>query len=102
MARDRKDLHKILVKILGSNNVYFNPPDNVRMSYPAIVYNLDDIDNQHADNNVYCQRKTYNVTVIDSNPDSKISEEISLLPIASFDRNFRADGLNHFSYLITY
>ena len=38
--RDRLDLHECLCKILNSNNVYFQPPENVRMNYPAIVYSL--------------------------------------------------------------
>ena len=36
MTRD--DLHQVLVRILGSNNVYYHPPVNLKISYPAIVY----------------------------------------------------------------
>ena len=38
----RLDLQKLLVELLGSDNVYFQPPPSVQMNYPAIVYKLDD------------------------------------------------------------
>ena len=34
----RNDLQKLLVEVLGSKNVYFQPPESVKMKYPAIVY----------------------------------------------------------------
>ena len=42
--RNRLDLQKIFEDILGSKNVYFQPPESLKMKYPAIRYSLDDID----------------------------------------------------------
>ena len=39
----RLELHEILCTILGSRNVYFQPPESIKMNYPAIVYGLDDM-----------------------------------------------------------
>lgn len=48
--RTREDLQKKLVEIIGNNNVYFQPPSNVQMKYPAIRYQLDSIELRRADN----------------------------------------------------
>ena len=56
----------------GSENVYYQPPANLRMKYPCITYELDKIRNRDADNSVYRQTVHYTVTVIDTKPDSEI------------------------------
>ena len=65
----RLDLQTFLEELLESKNVYFQPPESVKMKYPAIVYTLDDIENVHADNRVYSSHRHYSVTVIDYDPD---------------------------------
>lgn len=91
----RLDLHALLISILGSNNVYFQPPPNVQMIYPCIVYRRDDIDTDFADNVPYSKRKRYQVTVIDRDPDSEIPDKVLDLPTCIFDRFYTADNLNH-------
>lgn len=99
---DRLDLHEELCKILGSRNVYFQPPVSVSMKYPAIVYERDNIRNSHADDGVYKQSPVYSVTVIDFDPDSEIVEKISKLPKCSFSRHFTSDNLNHDVFTLYY
>jgi hypothetical protein len=91
----RLELQSLLVDLLGSNNVYFQPPPTVSMQYPCIVYNRDSIDTKFADNKPYQNRKRYQVTVIDSNPDSDIHDKVAELPLCSYERFFTADNLNH-------
>lgn len=91
----RLSLHEILVDILGSHNVYFQPPANVAMKYPAIVYERDKMDTVHADNVPYRSINGYQVTVIDQDPDSPVPGKIAQLPSSSFSRRFAADDLNH-------
>ena len=98
----RVELHELLCAVLGSRNVYYQPPENVRMKYPAIVYSRNDIQNTFADNDVYMQSHTYIVTVIDENPDSDIVHRVSLLPMCEFDRHYAADNLNHDVFTICY
>lgn len=100
--RDRNGLHKILCEALGSKNVYFQPPESVKMNYPAIVYSRNDIENDHANNQVYIQSVAYQVIVIDKDPDSKIVERVSQLPNCMYDRHYKADNLNHDSFTIYY
>ena len=98
----RLELQTLLEMILGSRNVYYQPPASVMMRYPAIVYSRYDIENVHANNNVYAQHTAYSVTVIDKNPDSEFLKKISVLPLCSFDRHYVADNLNHDVFTLYY
>lgn len=100
--RNRVDLQYLLEGILGSKNVYFQPPASLVMKYPAIVYSRSDIENFHADNGVYAQTVAYQVTVIDKNPDSEYVKKISMLPLCIYDRHYTSDNLNHDVFTIYY
>lgn len=91
----RLDLQTLLETLLGSENVYFQPPPNVTMSYPCIVYNRSNIRSTHGDNLPYKLDHQYTITVIDANPDSLIPGKVALLPQCSYDRGFKSDNLNH-------
>ena len=98
--RDRLDLHECLCKILNSNNVYFQPPENVRMNYPAIVYSLGTINKLYANDDAYKFLTAYTVVLIDKNPDTEFLVPILTLPYCSFDRFYRADNLNHWVFTL--
>lgn len=98
----RLKLQTELETILGSRNVYFQPPESIRMIYPAIVYSRARIDNRHANDFVYKQDDAYEVIVIDRNPDSEIVRKISKLPKCRFDRHYKADNLNHDVFTLYY
>lgn len=91
----RLELHAMLEEILGSSNVYFQPPASINMRYPAIVYSRSNIVNKHANSEIYMQNKSYEVTVIDEDPDSEIVDRLSRVPYCQFDRHFVSDNLNH-------
>ena len=91
----RLDLQELLVEILGSSHVYFQPPPTVSMQYPAIVYKRSGFEYVHADNKPYNIRTKYQVTVIDKDPDSSIVDKVKALPLCSYDRSYSADDLNH-------
>lgn len=91
----RLDLQELLVELLGSPNVYFQPPETVNLQYPCIVYHRDFVDTDHADNLPYKHVKRYSITVIDQDPDSDIPDKVGELPSCSYDRFFTADNLNH-------
>ena len=92
---DRVELQTLLEGIVGSENVYFQPPSSIQMSYPCIVYDRSRILADHAGNNPYSLKNMYTITVMDRDPDSYIPHEISKLSGASFDRHFKVDNLNH-------
>lgn len=98
----RLNLQTELEKILGSRNVYFQPPASVQMKYPAIRYSLQNIENRHADNLSYKQAKAYELILIDPDPDSEYVDKILQLPYCRFDRFYPADNLNHYVFTIYY
>lgn len=91
----RLELHEILVKILGSNQVYFQPPETVKMKYPCIVYERGSGDTIFADDIPYRFTQRYQITVMDRDPDSKIPEKVADLPMCTYDRHYNIDNLNH-------
>ena len=91
----RLELHEKFKEILGSTNVYFQPP--TRMSYPCIKYSLAGIDTKRANNAIYKSINRYEVIVIDYDPDSTIHTKIlESFRMCSFDRAYSANNLNHF------
>ena len=98
----RRNLQTELETILGSRNVYYQPPESVKMKYPAIVYSRKNIDNIFADDTVYTQNHAYELTVIDPNPDSEIVMKVSRLPACTFDRRYTADNLTHDVFRLYY
>lgn len=100
--KSRLELQTMLEELLGSRNVYFQPPESIKMKYPAIVYSRSDIDNDSADNSVYKQSHYYQLIVIDEDPDSEIVEKVSKLPRCRFDRHYTADNLNHDTFTLFY
>lgn len=102
MSKPRVDLQHLLEDIAGKKHVYFQPPDNLNLNYPAIVYGLLTTNNSHADNSVYAQKNAYQITVIDHDPDSEISKRVSKLPTCRMIRAFSSDRLNHFVYALNY
>ena len=104
----RLELHEILCGIVnitepdGNRHVYFQPPESVKIKYPAIIYSRNDIDNRFANNDVYKQTYNYQVTVIDRDPDSEIVDKVSKLPTCRFNRHFVSDNLNHDVFILYY
>ena len=98
--RSRLELHEELKKILGSSNLYFQPPETSKMIYPCIVYELSRIRTMHANDKSYLHTKRYTVTVIDPDPDSTIHEKLLEFPYSSFDRFYTYDNLNHWVYTL--
>jgi len=98
----RLQLHELLKSLLGSGNVYFQAPGKQKMEYPAIRYERDSSDVDHADNSPYRKTKRYQVTVITHDPDSGIPDAIEDLPMCRFDRFYATDNLNHFVFQIFY
>lgn len=99
---NRQNLHNLLVSILGSANVYFQPPPTVTMKYPCIVYEWSSNATKFADDNPYSHTRKYTVTAIDTNPDSAIPDKLSALPMSSFDRPFTTNNLRHYVFTIYY
>ena len=99
---DRLDLHETLCGVLGSRNVYFDPPESVKMQYDAIRYSRSKIDTNYANNSAYLQNKRYEVIVMYRDPDSDLPDKIARLPLCAHDRHYVADNLHHDVFTLYY
>lgn len=92
----RKKLHAIFERILGSKNVYFQPPENLKLKYPCIVYTLNSPRVLFADDIIFLKRRRYEVTYINSDPVSPVTDRIhEELMYCHFDRRFVSDNMYH-------
>lgn len=98
---DRLELQTVFETILRSENVYFQPPVSTSMKYPAIRYELKNIGGKRANNHRYTNETVYQVILIDKNPESQFVQSLLELPYCKFDRAYKAENLNHFSFTIT-
>lgn len=94
----RLQLHQLLETFV--DNVYFQPPVNVQLQYPCIIYKRDFADTKFADDKPYSHTLRYMVTVIDSNPDSEIPNKVASMRMSLFNRFYTADSLNHDVYSV--
>lgn len=103
---DRLILDETLATVLnltasdGDRHTYFNPPPSVQMKYPAIKYSLKSMNTNFANNGIYRNKPSFEVTLIDYNPDSEYVEKILQIPYCRFDRFYVADNLNHWTFTI--
>jgi hypothetical protein len=89
-------LQALLEGVLGSDHVYFQPPSNVQMQYPCIVYQRDSARTEFAGNKPYNYTQRYQLTHISRDPASEETlAKIAALPMTSYGRFFVADDLNH-------
>lgn len=92
---NRLDLQTKFEEILGSRNVYFDPPESVKMQYDAIRYSRNRINNTFANDSVYKQDDSYEVIAIYRHPDSDLPKKISKLPRCSHNRHYVSNNLHH-------
>lgn len=96
----RLDLDQYLRTLTG--HVYFQPPRNIQMSYPCIVYKLETPKVFHANNRPYVKKNRYSITYIDKNPESSVPGILEDLPLCSHDQNYVSDNLYHNVFTLYY
>lgn len=100
MAKSRLELQKILSSISGVKKCYYNPPTGTKLVYPCIMYHLSGNAAEYADDISYKNARRYSVTVVTTDPDSEIPNELLLLPYCTLDRSFINDNLTHFVFTL--
>ncbi len=96
----RLAFHEELCNALELQNVYFQPPTNVRLEYPCVVYSRRDMPKWYADNLGYISSLVYDVTLIYKNPDSELPGKLIQMPKAYFDRHFVNENLYHDNFVV--
>ena len=59
----RLELQSKLEEMLGCRHVYFQPPESVKMEYPAIVYSRSSVKKVSANNTGYLLMNKYSVVM---------------------------------------
>jgi hypothetical protein len=93
--KTRDSLQEVLEEILGSEFVYFQPPTNIKMSYPCIVYSRSTGRTRFADNSPWRYTTRYRIQLISKNPDNEAFDKLKDLEMCSYDRHYTADNLHH-------
>lgn len=91
----RLQLQSKLEELLGSKNVYYQPPESVKISYPAIIYSKNRINTTKADDSNYLKKNQYEIIVISRLPDNPVIDELLDIPYCSYDHHYVSDNLNH-------
>ena len=100
---NRLEFHEKLCTMLGSRNVYFQPPETVKLSYPCIVYSRNDDYVRHADNTGYMAVDCYRVQIIAKDPAFELFETFtSKWQYVRQEPPFTADNMNHHNYTVYY
>lgn len=87
-------LHALLLTI--APKAYFQPPSNVKLEYPCIIYRKSGIDTIKANNKNYSMQSVYQLTVIDRDPASLIPEHIlETFTMCNVDTTATTDNLHH-------
>ena len=102
MSKDKRiEFHNILKSIIGSDNVYYQPPS--KLIYPCIIYDKNDHLVQYGNDKKYINRTQYTITLIGKVTDNdKIIDKIMDLDYCTFDRRYISDNLYHDVFTIYY
>lgn len=98
MARTRAQLDSILRTILGTTNVYFDPPESFKLKYPCIIYRLAAHQERRAENEPYIKMRLYGLTYITRDADDPMVDTLEDLKYCHLNRPYTADGLFHYAY----
>ena len=99
----RLELHEELCAVLGSRNVYFQPPESVKMKYDAIRYQLGGKDIKRANGIIYQSTNQYDGVIIARDPDTTIPDALlAHFRMCSLGRPYVSDNLNHYPFTLYY
>ena len=96
-SQRREVLQNALISIIGNKaKVHYEPPENVKLDYPCILFFRDRIIVEKADNKSYITKTRYKITYIDNDPDSEnIDKILSSIRGVTYGDHYVADGLHH-------
>lgn len=91
----RQQLQAALETAFGTN-VYFQPPSNLSLSYPCIVYSRVRAEKRPADNRPYMRYDRYSVVYISKTFAEEVPDTMfDTFECVTHDRDYKTDGLYH-------
>lgn len=99
----RVELQYKLEALLGSENVYFQPPETMKFNYPCVVYELAAKNVPRANDDVYQIHNRYTVTFIGLSADSDLLDRtLHEFQHCTFDKRFISANMYHDVFTIYY
>lgn len=84
-------------------NVYFQPPSDIKMNYPCIVYSKNGSRTFYGNDKRYFKKQQYQIMLIERNPDSPLADEIEKhFDNCSIGQYYTVDNLNHTTLTLFY
>lgn len=91
----RLELQSKLEELLGVKHVYYQPPETVKMHYPAIRYSKKKPDIKHANDSGYLKTNCYEIIVISTKADDPVINKIEELPMCKWESHYISENLHH-------
>ena len=99
----RLKLQRELEEFLGNKNVYFQPPESVKLRFPCIVYEYDVGITKYADDIPYQYIRPYKITIITQNPESDLVSKLAYkYPTIRQLPHFVSDNRYHDAFRLYY
>lgn len=99
----RPELQEELEEILGSKNVYFQPPASVHIKYPCIIFELSNTDVKRADNKAFIKTNRYHLKhMFKSLEKEKKDALLEHFMMISHDNRMIVDGLYNDDFTLYY
>lgn len=99
----RIELHNELCGFLGPTNVYFQPPESMKLSYPCFVYSRNADFARRANNRLYLYEHNYQLTYITDDPETDMPLRLlRKFPKCRQGQPFVSDNLYHFPFDLNY
>lgn len=98
MFNNVDELRDKLIDILGCDRVYYNKPSNFKLVYPCIILTLGSVPTLYSNNLPYLHHETYDVMLIEHEPNFNIRSQIRCLPTCQEGRHYIEDKLNHTTF----
>lgn len=99
----RLELQTELEQFIGNSNVYFQPPESIKLAYPCIIYKLGSVNAKYANNSLYKFTNSYDILFISKSPKVDVVEQMMRqFPMCRFSRHYNSDNLNHYAFTLYY
>lgn len=98
--KTRKEFLEVLKQEICPN-IYFTPPDDVTLKFPACVVTREDFDIRKANNKPYMSNMGYKVVYMSKNESDEIFMKISnTFMYSAFRSEYKVNGLYHKVFVI--
>lgn len=97
--KNRRDLHTQLLDF--AKNVYYQPPQSVKLTYPCIVYSRSRMAGEYANNQMYIEYVGYKLVYITKDAEDSVPLKILRgIDYCTLDSDYESDNLYHTAFTV--